>query len=209
MGSSPFMESACSHLSRCARAGTSGVTSVASGLTLHHLRRDAFGGTLGGEFAAAPQRARHRAYPLQLVGHTRWGPPSVPNARAVRPGSPRWLRSCNKLETRFFGHIFDAFGLYTRLLAGSGGASNSRFAPQALSAAGADKHPLPPPKAAWVCVCSLLKAPHTILALKHSPMWTRRPTQAHVCTMNGVGRHPGMVRTQQPDDSQTQEGHRT
>ena len=36
----------------------------------------------------------------------------------------------------------------SRLLAGSGGASNSRFAPQALSAAGVDKHPLPPPKAA-------------------------------------------------------------
>ena len=83
----------------------SGVTSVASGLTLHHLRRDAFGGTLGGEFVAAPQQARRRAYSLQLVRHTRWGPLSVPNARAVRPGSPRWLRSCNKLETRFLGHF--------------------------------------------------------------------------------------------------------
>ena len=74
------------------------------------------------------------------------------------------------------------------------------FSPGALSAAGVDKHPLLPQKPQGV----LLKALHTSLALKHSPMWTRRPTQARA--RNGVdtlecGAHP--------DDSQTQEGHRT
>jgi len=70
-------------LSRCARAGTSGVTSAASGLTLHHLRRAAFGGTLGGDFVAAPQRALRRAFSVWSARRTPWVPGSAPNARAV------------------------------------------------------------------------------------------------------------------------------
>ena len=69
----------------------------------------------GGGTKSNPTAVSHASRPLRalsnalrsplltpVASHTRWGPPSVPNARAVRPGSPRWLRSCNKLETRFF-----------------------------------------------------------------------------------------------------------
>ena len=76
------------HLCR-ARAGTSGVTSAASGLTLHHLRRDAFGGTLGGDFVAAPQRARRRACSVWSVHRTHW----VPGSAAERASGASWQRA--------------------------------------------------------------------------------------------------------------------
>ena len=67
--------------------------------------RDTFGGTLGGEFVAAPQRARRRACSVWSVGRTPWVPGSAADTRAVLPGSARRLWGCNKLETRFFGHF--------------------------------------------------------------------------------------------------------
>jgi len=93
-----------------------------------------------------------------------------------------------------------------RLLAGSGGASNSRFAPQALSAAGADKAPTTArPKAAWVCVfCSKL----------HTQRKSGTETQSHVDEKNlrtGPQRHvQGMASTpRRLPDTGAEEGHRT